>query len=57
MWPNPQQTADLVTFTEAVLNGKLNFLCSVGCILSATKLWGFFKTVKRNVPKRLFYKT
>ena len=24
MWPNPQGTVDLVTFTEEVLNGKLN---------------------------------
>ena len=28
MWPNPQETADLVTFTEKILNGKLHFLCS-----------------------------
>ena len=28
MWPNPQETTDLVTFTEEVLNGKLNF-CAV----------------------------
>ena len=28
MWPNPQKTADLVTFTEEILNGKLTFLCS-----------------------------
>ena len=28
MWPNPQETADLITFTEKNLNGKLNFLCS-----------------------------
>ena len=28
MWPNPQETADLVTFTEETLNGKLHFLCS-----------------------------
>ena len=27
MWPNPQETADLVTFTEEILNGKLHFLC------------------------------
>ena len=25
---NPQKTADSVTFTEEILNGKLNFLCS-----------------------------
>ena len=29
MLPNPQETSDLVTFTEEILNGKLHFLCSV----------------------------
>ena len=29
MWPNPQETADLVTFTEEILNGKLQFLYSL----------------------------
>ena len=29
MWPNPQETMDLVTFTAEILNGKLHFLCSV----------------------------
>ena len=28
MWPNPQETADLVTFTEEIPNGKLHFLFS-----------------------------
>ena len=28
MWPNPQFPADLVTFTEEILNGKLHFLLS-----------------------------
>ena len=28
MWPNPQETSDLVTFTEEILNGELHFLCS-----------------------------
>ena len=27
MWSNPQFPADLVTFTEEILNGKLHFLC------------------------------
>ena len=31
MWPKPQFSADLVTFTEEILNGKLHFLCSVIC--------------------------
>ena len=29
MRSNPQETADLVTFSEEILNGKLHFLCSV----------------------------
>ena len=29
MWPNPQVPAGLVTFTEEIFNGKLDFLCSV----------------------------
>ena len=29
MWPNPQDTADLVTFTEEILIEKLDFLCCV----------------------------
>ena len=28
MWPNLPFSADLVTFTEEILNGKLHFLCS-----------------------------
>ena len=31
MWPNPQESADLVTFTEEILHEKLQklpFLCS-----------------------------
>ena len=32
MWSNPQETADLITFTEEILNGKLHFLCCDACI-------------------------
>ena len=28
MWPNPQETADSITFTEEIINGKRHFLCS-----------------------------
>ena len=28
MCPNPQETVDLTTFTEKILNGKIHFLCS-----------------------------
>ena len=44
MRPNPQETADLVTFTEEILNGKLHFLCNVNeikwisCHFSSTSL-------------------
>ena len=27
MLPNPQESADLVTITEEIRNGKLHFLC------------------------------
>ena len=36
MWPNSQKTADLVTFTEEILNGKLHFLCSVNSSLQGS---------------------
>ena len=29
MWPDPQETAHLVTFTEEILNRKLHISCSV----------------------------
>ena len=29
MWPNPQETEDMVTFMEEILNEKLHFLCNV----------------------------
>ena len=34
MWLNPQFSADLVTFTGEIFNGKLYFLCSVFIIQS-----------------------
>ena len=38
MWPNPQFPADLVTFAEEILNGKLHFLCSDSGWLCINKL-------------------
>ena len=29
MWPNPQETANLVTFTEEILNEKLGKLINI----------------------------
>ena len=37
MWPNPQKTADLVTFTEEIHNGKLHFLCNAD---HSKQIWG-----------------
>ena len=41
MWPNLQSPADLVTFTEEVLNGKLHFLCSALDILVSNVIFQF----------------
>ena len=35
MWPNPQETADLVAFTKGILNEKLHFF--VQCEVSTTQ--------------------
>ena len=37
MWPNPQETADIVTFTGEILHGKLIFLYSV-CSITKTEM-------------------
>ena len=36
MWPNPQETADLITFTEEIHNRKLHF-----CGVLQLTVWGF----------------
>ena len=38
MWPNPKETADVVTFTEEILNGKRHFLCSVALHSSSKRI-------------------
>ena len=40
MWPNPQEAADLVTFTEEILNGKNFIFCAVKIILTIVILKG-----------------
>ena len=52
MWPYPQETADLVTFTEEILNGKLYFLCSVYWEYSWPKKY-FVQTTFHNNLSRL----
>ena len=44
MWPNPQKTAGLVTFTEEILNGKLHFLC--GEFGMSLEIFVFFFSLK-----------
>ena len=46
MWPNPQETADLVTYNEEILNGKFHFLCS-------DILWFCFKGLTNKTGRRL----
>ena len=45
MRPNPQETADSVTFTEEIFNGKLHFLCSVG-----SDVWNRMRLTHEGVP-------
>ena len=52
MWPNPQETVDLVTFTEEILNGKLHFLCSANLKSLPSQSWysklGILKKISKN---------
>ena len=34
MWPNSQESADLVTFTKEILDGKLCYLCSENSLIN-----------------------
>ena len=45
MWPNPQKTTDLVTFTEEILNGKFIF-----CAVKSMGVWDrvYLKYTKTN---------
>ena len=45
MWPNPQSPADLVTFNEQILNGKLHFLCSVDKRYLPLKIRSWLSTI------------
>ena len=46
MWPNPQETADLVTFTEEILNGNFIFYAVRGFFVQVT-----LQQVMINVPR------
>ena len=43
MLPNPQETADLIIFTEEIFNGKLHFLCTTSIVIILQEsAWNFF---------------
>ena len=51
MWP--QESADLVTFTEEILNGKLHFLCSACWVIL---MWDLLVLVdEMHVDKNVWY--
>ena len=63
MWPNPQETVDLVTFTEEILNGKRHFLCNVNVVMEwylgpcQTSMMDLFaKMVRSQKPLNIFTK-
>ena len=49
MWPNPQFFAELVTFTEEILNRKLHLLYSVIIVFSVFS--PTTKTFKQSIKK------
>ena len=48
MRPNPQFSADLVSFTEEILNGKLHFFCSA--ILAKRFIHMFERFLNTSLP-------
>ena len=48
MWPNPQETADLVTFTKEILNGKFHFLYSVIGLHGGIK-WEYWSEMRSRI--------
>ena len=55
MWPNPKETADLATFTEEILSGKLHFLCIAKILLCKKSVTGRVSSTAAPtaVPKQL----
>ena len=54
MWPNPQETSYLVTFTEETLNGKLHFLCSDKMLNKKYDYLLYYRNFKRYINQRKF---
>ena len=57
MWPNPRETADLVTVTEEILNSKLHFLCSVVSPLTVSRWLGSIKEFDSNFQSGILNKS
>ena len=55
MWPNPQETGDLVTFTQEILNGKLHFLCIVKTVCPKTILIKCFLQLSEVIWKKKIF--
>ena len=51
MWPKSQFYADLVAFTEEILNGKLHFLCIVRIFTRKAPSYMFDRVL--NTPLRI----
>ena len=56
MWTNLQETADLVTFTEEILDRKLHFLCCVAFINDGESFFIFELLHFRRNLERIHYK-
>ena len=57
MWPNPQFSADLVKFTEEILNGKLHSLCSSRNIHWGVPIKWSCRLIAYNLPQNKLPKT
>ena len=51
MWPNPQETAALVTFTEEIRNGKLHF-CAVVFAISDNEIRIPYDQIDLSLPRQ-----
>ena len=56
MWPNPQKHADLVTYTEEILNRTIYF-CAVHPVATTEDLIGYVKPIVRKKTKMLVIHT
>ena len=49
MWPNPEETEDLVTFTEEIFNGKLHFFWAVDRIRDCALHTGKYESEETHI--------